>query len=128
MKAMFVLVQVYAVSLCYAQANQSQLQLEAEYYVSAYSQHYRVPIALARAIIKQESDWQPCAISSKGAAGLMQLMPKTATRLGVANRCRIDQNVSGGIRYIAWLMPQFHNDFRLVCAAYYVRRGRDCRA
>ena len=50
----------------------------------------------------------------------MQLMPATAQRLGVTDRCSFDQNVSGGVRYLAWLMRQFHNDLRLVAAAYYV--------
>jgi soluble lytic murein transglycosylase-like protein len=58
-------------------------------------------------------------ISAKGAVGLMQLMPVTAARLGVGDPCNVDQNVSGGIRYLAWLMQQFHNDLRLVAAAYY---------
>jgi soluble lytic murein transglycosylase-like protein len=49
----------------------------------------------------------------------MQLMPKTAEGLGVKNRCDVDQNVSAGVRYLAWLMRQFPNDFRLVAAAYY---------
>jgi soluble lytic murein transglycosylase-like protein len=49
----------------------------------------------------------------------MQLMPATAKRLGVTDRCSIDQNISGGVRYLAWLMQQFHNDLRLVAAAYY---------
>jgi soluble lytic murein transglycosylase-like protein len=120
MKMTFVLVQVAcAVSLSYGQANQSRHRVEAEYYVLAYAEHYRVPISLVRAMIKQESGWRPCAMSSKGAAGLMQLMPTTAKRLGVEDRCSIDQNVSGGIRYLAWLMRIFHNDLRLVCAAYY---------
>ena len=49
----------------------------------------------------------------------MQLMPATAKRLGVADPCNLDQNVSGGVRYLAWLIRQFHNDLRLVVAAYY---------
>ena len=71
------------------------------------------------AIVMRESNWQSCAISPKGAVGLMQLMPATAKRLGVTDRCNADQNVSGGVRYLAWLMRQFHNDLRLVAAAYY---------
>ena len=50
----------------------------------------------------------------------MQLMPVTARRLGVGDRCNLEQNVSGGVRYLAWLMRQFHDDLRLVAAAYYV--------
>jgi soluble lytic murein transglycosylase-like protein len=91
---------------------------EAEYYVTAYAQHYRVPLDFVRALIAQESGWQPCAISTKGAAGLMQLMPATAAGLGVTDRCDIQQNVSGGIRYLARLMKKFY-DLRLVAAAYY---------
>ena len=92
---------------------------EAEYYVTAYAQHYRVPVDFVRALIAQESGWQPCAISPKGAAGLMQLMPATAVGLGVTDRCDIQQNVSGGVRHLARLMKKFHGDLRLVAAAYY---------
>jgi len=92
---------------------------EAEYYVAAYHRHYNVPIEFVRAVVEQESGWQRCPVSSKGAAGLMQLMPDTAARLHVRNRCDISQNVSGGVRYLAWLMNRFHGDLRLVAAAYY---------
>ena len=120
MKLVFILVQALcAISICWAQSPKPQARLEAEYYVVAYAQHYRVPVALVRAIVERESHWQTCAVSPKGAAGLMQLMPLTAQRLGVRDRCSVDQNVSGGVRYLAWLMQQFHNDFRLVAAAYY---------
>jgi soluble lytic murein transglycosylase len=108
------------ISICWAQARRAPAPIEAEYYVTAYAQHYRVPIALARAVVVRESNWQHCAISPKGAMGLMQLMPATARRLGVADLCNLDQNVSGGVRYLAWLMRRFHNDLRLVAGAYYV--------
>lgn len=101
------------------QTAQTRVRAEAEYYVATYAEHYRVPIALVRTIIQQESDWQPCVISSKGAVGLMQIMPSTAHRLQVADRCNVDQNIGGGIRYLAWLMHLFHSDLRLVSAAYY---------
>jgi soluble lytic murein transglycosylase-like protein len=120
MRSVFITVQLLlCLSLSWAQTHTSAVRDEAEYYVSAYSQHYRVPVALVRAIIKRESNWRPCAISSKGAVGLMQLMPLTAKRLGVADRCNLDQNISGGVRYLAWLMQEFHNDLRMVAAAYY---------
>ena len=92
---------------------------EAEYYVRAYAEHYGVPLALVRAIVQQESGWHRCVISSKGAAGLMQLMPRTAEALGVKNRCNIHENVSGGVRLLAWLIRRFHGDLRLAVAAYY---------
>jgi soluble lytic murein transglycosylase-like protein len=93
---------------------------EAEYYVAAYAQHYRVPVDFVRALIEQESGWHRCAISRKGAAGLMQLMPDTAKRLNVQDRCDVKQNISGGVRHLAGLMAKFHGDLRLVAAAYYV--------
>jgi soluble lytic murein transglycosylase-like protein len=49
----------------------------------------------------------------------MQLMPATAQRLGVRDSCNIEQNISGGVRYLAWLMRLFHNDLRLVAAGYH---------
>jgi soluble lytic murein transglycosylase len=120
MKGAFIAVQLFcSLSNCWAQLDLSSARLEAEYYVFAYAQHYRVPIAFVRAIIERESNWQPCTVSPKGAVGLMQLMPLTAKRMGVQNRCNPDQNVSGGVRYLAWLTPQFHGDLRLVAAAYY---------
>src|SRR5947209_6224730 len=92
---------------------------EAEYYVAAYARHYNVPVEFVRAVVGQESGWKRCPVSSKGAAGLMQLMPATAARLNVRNRCDMNHNVSGGVRYLAWLMNKFHGDLRLVAAAYY---------
>jgi len=92
---------------------------EAEYYAAACAEHYRVPLGFVRALIEQESAWRPCTYSIKGAAGLMQLMPETAARLGVRQRCDIRQNISGGVRYLSWLIQQFHGDLRLVAAAYY---------
>ncbi len=120
MNVILILSQVLsAISICWAQSPKPQARIEAEYYVAAYAQHYRGPVALVRAIVERESNWQPCVVSPKGAVGLMQLMPLTARRLGVGDRCNLDQNVSGGVRYLAWLMRLFHDDLRLVVAAYY---------
>src|SRR5690242_251872 len=107
-----------SLSSCMA-SNQDQSRQEAEYYVAAYARHYNVPIAFARAIVDHESGWQRCPVSPKGAAGLMQLMPETARRLNVQDRRNVRQNVSGGVRYLAWLVSQFHGDLRLIAAAYY---------
>ncbi|MGE5324441.1 MAG: transglycosylase SLT domain-containing protein [Actinomycetota bacterium] len=79
---------------CWAASGSGDRQ-EAEYYVAAYAQHYRVPVEFVRALVEQESAWRRCAISSKGAVGLMQLMPETARRLGVQDRCDLQQNISG---------------------------------
>jgi soluble lytic murein transglycosylase-like protein len=88
----------------------------AEYYASVY----RVPVELVEAIIDEESGWNPYAVSSKGAAGIMQLMPETAIRFGVHNRFRMDENIQGGVAYLAWLNWKFSGDLRLITAAYYV--------
>ena len=87
-----------------------------EYYAAAY----RVPVELIEAIIDEESGWNPSAVSSKGAAGIMQLMPQTAIRFGVHNRFCVNENVQGGVAYLAWLRQRFGGDLRLVTAAYYV--------
>jgi soluble lytic murein transglycosylase-like protein len=89
------------------------------YYANAYADHYAVPRALVDAIIEQESDWNPLAQSVKDAEGLMQLMPGTAAMYGVRNRYDILENLSGGIRYLADLLSEFHGDMRLAVAAYY---------
>src|SRR5689334_6864207 len=119
MKCVLLCVPLLWASIGWGQASQSPKRLEAEYYVAAYSQHYRVPMPLVRAVVERESNWRSCVVSSKGAVGLMQLMPATAQRLGVRDRCNIDQNVSGGVRHLAWLIQRFSGDFRLAMAAYY---------
>ena len=85
---------------------------------SYYAQEYGVSPALVRAIIQIESAWQPGVVSSKGAMGLMQLMPATAQHFGVAHPFYIHENVRGGVAYLAELQAHFHGDFRLVVAAY----------
>jgi soluble lytic murein transglycosylase-like protein len=118
MKPVALLLCLFFAKFGLAQAGREQRQ-QAEYYVAAYAEHYRVPLALVRAVIEEESGWRLCPVSPKGAAGLMQLMPQTALRLKVRNRCDIQQNISGGVRYLAWLMSRFRGDLRLVTAAYY---------
>jgi len=103
----------------WSQTTRPKARQEAEYYVFAYSQHYRVPVPLVRAVVERESNWRPCAVSPKGAVGLMQLMPMTARNLHVSDRCNIGENVSGGVRYLAWLIRKFHGDLRMASAAYY---------
>jgi soluble lytic murein transglycosylase-like protein len=89
------------------------------YYADAYADHYRVPRALVHAIIAQESGWNPHATSTKGAAGLMQLMPATAEEYGVRSPYAVTENLSGGVRYLANLLVEFRGEMRLVVAAYY---------
>ena len=104
-------------------ADNRQLDEMSVRWVVYYAAAYHVPLELVEAIIDQESGWNPDALSSQGAAGIMQLMPETAIRFGVHNRFRPDENIRGGIAYLAWLIAKFNGDLRLVTAAYYVGTG-----
>ena len=88
-----------------------------------YAAIYQVPVDLVMAVIDEESGWNPNAVSEKGAVGLMQLMPQTAMRFGVRNRFRLNENIRGGVAYLAWLSREFSGDLRLITAAYYVGEG-----
>ncbi len=79
---------------------------------------YGVDEALVRAIIHAESDYNPNAVSYKGAQGLMQLMPGTASRFGVSNAFAAAQNINGGVQYLSFLSRRYNGDVRLVAAAY----------
>ena len=85
-----------------------------------YASAYQVPVELVDAVIEVESGWNPYAVSIKGAAGLMQLMPATAIRFGVRDRFNIEENIRGGVAYLAWLIRLFKGDLRLAVAAYQV--------
>src|SRR5580704_8533673 len=73
---------------------------------------------LLRAVIVVESGFNSRAVSKRGAVGLMQLMPATATRFGVSNPFDPKQNVHAGARYLKFLMDRFGQDIRLALAAY----------
>lgn len=77
-----------------------------------------VDFALVKAVIRAESCFDPYAISSKGAEGLMQLMPDTSKRLNVANPFDPQENIRGGVKYLKYLMGRFNNDLKLSLAAY----------
>ncbi|MGR8921133.1 MAG: transglycosylase SLT domain-containing protein [Gammaproteobacteria bacterium] len=79
---------------------------------------YRLPPALLHAVITAESAYDPDAVSTAGAVGLMQLMPGTARRYGVANRRDPLANVAGGTRYLRDLLKMFDNNLVLALAAY----------
>jgi soluble lytic murein transglycosylase-like protein len=77
-----------------------------------------VPVRLLHAVIAVESDYDAKAVSPKGAQGLMQLMPATAQRFGVANPFDPRENVRGGALYLKWLLDLFGGDLQLAIAGY----------
>ena len=89
-----------------------------------YAHVYQVPVELVESVIDVESNWNPYAVSPKGAVGLMQLMPGTAFQFGVRNRFRVEENVRGGVAYLAWLIQLFRGDLRLVMGAYVAGQDR----
>jgi soluble lytic murein transglycosylase-like protein len=90
--------------------------------IERYSARYGVDPVLVRAVIQVESDFNPNCVSHKGARGLMQLMPGTAKRYGVTNVNDPEQNIHGGIRYLAYLLQLFGDKPRAL-AAYNAGEG-----
>ena len=86
--------------------------------VRAAGKAYGVAPAFLRAVIHAESAFDPDALSSAGAQGLMQLMPGTARDMGVVDAFNATQNIRGGARYLAQLLKDFHGNRTLAAAAY----------
>jgi soluble lytic murein transglycosylase len=86
--------------------------------IQRIASEYSVDPALVRAIIRVESNFQPAAVSRKGAQGLMQLMPATADRFAVANAFDPAENIRGGVRYLRTLLDMFPGQLTLALAAY----------
>jgi soluble lytic murein transglycosylase-like protein len=79
---------------------------------------YEVDPDLVKAIVMAESGYDPQAVSSQGATGLMQLMPRTAEALGVEDAFNPEHNVNAGVRYFKQLLEEFNYDIKLALAAY----------
>ena len=91
--------------------------------ISSAAQQYGVEEAVVRAIIHAESAFRPNAMSHAGAQGLMQLIPGTAARFGVADSFDPAQNIRGGVAYLSWLMNRYNSNLTLVAAAYNAGEG-----
>jgi hypothetical protein len=87
-------------------------------FVNAASLKHGIDPALIQSVIRAESGFNPKAVSRKGAQGLMQLMPGTASKLGVANSLDPAANVDGGTQYLRELLERYNNDLVKALAAY----------
>jgi soluble lytic murein transglycosylase-like protein len=91
---------------------------EFEQIINSCALQYGVDTSLVKAVIHAESGYNPNAVSRKGATGLMQLMPKTAQGLKVADSFNPADNIRGGVRYLKFLLDTFKGDVSLALAAY----------
>ena len=87
-------------------------------HIRAAAERYGLPVPLLKAVMAVESNFDPAAVSGKGATGLMQLMPGTARDMYVLDIFDPGQNIEGGARYLRHLHDQFDNDLEKVLAAY----------
>lgn len=100
--------------------DQAAVKVKVRYHaiITQAGQRHGVESALIQAIIMAESSYNPRAVSNRGAAGLMQLMPTTALSMGIKDRFDPVHNIDGGVRYFKKMLVRFDGDTRLALAAY----------
>jgi len=98
--------------------SESSHQKKSEPIIELLSKKYSVDPALIKAVIKAESDFNPKAVSSKGARGMMQLTPATAKELNVEDSFNISDNLEGGVKYLKYLLDLFDDNLIFAVAAY----------
>jgi soluble lytic murein transglycosylase-like protein len=95
--------------------------------VDAAALRHDLPPQLIHSVIKVESNYNPNAVSSKGALGLMQLIPSTARRFGVSDVFDPAENIEGGAKYLKYLLDLYNNNYVLALAAYNAGEGAVAR-
>jgi len=91
--------------------------------IETFSNKYGIDGDFIKAVIKQESGFNPNATSKKGAMGLMQLMPKTAESLGIIDAYNPSENIEGGVKHLKKLIDKYDNNLELALAAYNAGEG-----
>lgn len=96
--------------------------------IKAASAKNQIEPSLLRAVMVQESAFRPCAVSTAGAMGLMQIMPETADDLGLTDPFDPEANVDAGARYLKQMLDRYHGNTSLALAAYNAGPGRTDKA
>lgn len=91
--------------------------------IQSAAQSNSLPEPMVRAVIEQESAYRPCAVSRKGAQGLMQIMPDTATEMNVKDVFDPKENIAAGAKYLKQLLDKYKGDNKLALAAYNAGQG-----
>ncbi|MCU1326720.1 MAG: murein transglycosylase [Bryobacterales bacterium] len=86
--------------------------------IDTIAAQHGVEDALVHSLIRAESNYNPIAISPKGAIGMMQLIPATAKRFGVNNPFDVRENIEGGVKYLKFLLSYYQDDYTKTIAAY----------
>jgi hypothetical protein len=108
--------------------NRAFTQQEIDAAIDEAATRHNVDPSLVRSVVKVESNFNPNAVSRKGAMGLMQLMPSTARSLNVSNPFDPQQNVDAGVRHLRKLLDNYGGDVRLTLAAYNAGSGAVARS
>ncbi len=107
-----------------AELEPTDLSGRIERLIEGYATQYELDPALLKAVIKVESNFNPLAVSHKGALGLMQLMPRTASALQIDNPLDPAENIRGGATQLRYLLDRFEDDLELALAAYHAGETR----
>lgn len=111
-----------------AKAVASMRETAYDAFIQEASQMYNIPVAFIKAVIKIESNFNPRAVSSVGAMGLMQLMPGTADHMRVSDPFDPRENILGGTKYLRRLSDRYDGDINLILSGYHAGPGNVAKA